>query len=68
MIYNSYFILLLFKKISSNNYKVFFTHRIRAMIVIAWYLEELETLPVFKLKMEKAVKTLLGSNRGFCKN
>lgn len=68
MIYHGYFFLLLFKNVSSNNYNAFFSRRITAMMkALAGYPEDMEILPVFKLKMVKAVKTLLGSNIELCK-
>jgi len=53
MIYIGYFILLLFKDVSSNNYNAFFTHRITAMKAITGYPEDLEILSVFKLRWQK---------------
>jgi len=67
LVYLGYFIILLFKNISSNNYLNFFNKRLHALKALAGCYESANIAPVFKQKMASQFKIILESYRDLCR-
>ncbi|BAT89259.1 hypothetical protein VIGAN_06017000, partial [Vigna angularis var. angularis] len=67
MIYNAYFVMLLFKNVSNNNYEQFFNRCITELKAIVGVTNATDIPPVLTLERAQAVRQVLGANIDLCR-